>query len=787
MNQLNQEYTAPNLYVRLFSLLLGLIGSILLSGGVYLILLGGSWYYALAGAGSGISALWLWQGRIKGVWIFLAGCLLTVIWSLFEVGLDFWPLVPRLVAPIFLCSLVLFIAPSLDYKQHVKSKIPFMMSGGALMLVFVLFIVGMFRPHDIVSNNLVLSKGNISKTTLDAGNDWYAYGRTGYGNRYVPSDQITPENIGKLEVAWTARTGFIADQAKSLDDQNVPLYVDGTLYHCAPAGQVSALDGTTGEIKWQFDPKAESTDWKRCRSLAYFDPGPGDSCGPRIIETTVDARLIAIRTEDGRPCETFGDKGTVNIWAGMGESDPEYLTNSSGPVVVNGKIILGGRVADNVTNAAPSGVIRAYDARTGEMVWVWDLGQPDLSIPLAEDQSYTLGTPNAWSLLSFDADLGMVYVPLGNAAPDIFGGQRRKFDDEYSSSVVALDVNTGKEIWKFQTVRHDLWDYDIPAQPVLTDIPDGKGGIIPGLVQTTKRAQIFVLDRRTGKPIKAVVDRPAPKSDGTIKGEYYAATQPYSPQMAAPGTEPLQEKTMWGATPLDQMICRILFRQYRYDGEFTTPSIHDSIVWPGPMGGMNFGSTAIDEVNNVMVFAEMRLAMVHRLVPREEVSSDMKYSGESGPYAPMLGTPYAMTRDLFKSPLGVPCNRPPWGTVSVVDLASGKLLWQQPAGTAEDLAFGQFQPGIPFYVGMPPMGGPIITGGGIAWFAGTQDFYLRAFDLKSGKSLWKGRLPSGTQTTPMSYIGKDGRQYIVISAGGARYNMTHMGDYIVAFALPKGM
>ncbi|MCB1527420.1 MAG: membrane-bound PQQ-dependent dehydrogenase, glucose/quinate/shikimate family [Hyphomicrobiaceae bacterium] len=771
--------------VRLVALVTLLAGLSLLVGGVYLITLGGSWYYALAGAAMSLAGAALWQGRIAGVRIYLLFFIFTLVWSFYETGLAFWPSVPRLVAPIFLAALVLLVVPLLPRDTRPVSSKSYFAVGLALAAMFVGYLTAMFYPHDIIVNTTPLAKSDVAKTTTDAGNNWYAYGRTGSGSRFAPFTQITPENIDKLEVAWTARTGFLADQSKHEQDQTVPLYVDGTLYHCGPVGQITALDGDTGKIKWKFDPKAETADWKRCRSIGYFDPGPGDSCGPRLVESTVDARLISVRASDGKPCETFGDGGTVSLWAGMGKADANYLTNSSGPVVAGDKIVVGGRVIDNVTLGEPSGVIRAYDARTGALAWVWDMGNPTLKGLPPEGQSYTVGTPNAWSLLAFDVDLGMVYVPLGNATPDIWGGTRRDFDDEYSSSVVALDLNTGDVKWHFQTTHHDLWDYDVPSQPVLADIPDGKGGFTPGLIQTTKRAQVFVLDRRTGEPIKRVVEKPAPKPDGTVKGDRYSETQPYSTDMAAIGTEPLTERMMWGATPIDQMVCRILFHKYRYDGEYTTPSTHKSLVWPGPMGGMNFGSAAVDESRKVMVAAEMRMPLVQNLLPRDKVTPDMKYTGESGAFHPMLGTPYAMQRGSFSSPLGIPCLRPPWGTISAIDLATGKHIWQFPAGSAQDLALGKFQPGIGFYVGLPPLGGPMITGGGIAFYAGFQDYYLRAFDIQTGDLIWKGRLPIGTQATPMSYVGKDGRQYIVISAGGARYNMSAWGDYIVAFALPK--
>lgn len=771
--------------VRLAAVVMGLCGLSLLAGGLYLIMLGGSWYYAIAGAGMTAAAYMLWRGRIIGVHIYITVFLFTLAWSIYEVGFSFWPSVPRLVTAIFLGALVLMVVPLLPTQNKPASTKAYFAGGLALAVIFCGYLAAMFLPHDVVRNDFTPVSAQVSAITQAVGNNWMAWGKSGSGTRYAPLDQITPENIGKLQIAWIARTGAIADQSKHLQDQTVPLYVDGTIYHCAPTGRITALDGTSGKIKWQFDPKAESTDWKRCRALAYVDPGPGDSCGPRIVQTTFDARLIAVRSSDGKPCPSFGNNGTVDLWLGMGDTDAEFLTNSSGPIVARGKIVLGGRVTDNVTEGEPSGVIRAYDAVTGALAWVWDLGQPELKGLPAQGQHYTKGTPNAWSLLSYDENLGMVYLPLGNATPDIYGGERRKFDDEYSSSIVALNIDNGDVVWKFQTTHHDLWDYDLPAQPILADIPDGKGGSIPGLVQLTKRSQIFVLDRRTGKPLKKVEEKPVAKPDGTIEGEYYASTQPYSVDMPAVGTTPMTEQQMWGATPIDQMICRILFHKYRYDGDFTTPSTHWSMIWPGPMGGPNFGGGAVDEARGILVMAEMRMPLVQRLVKREDSPKDLQYTGESGYFFPMRGTPYVMERSPFFSPLMIPCREPIWGAYSGIDLASGKQIWQQPAGTTKDLAFGQFQPGLPFDIGMPVLGGAAVTKSGLAFAGGFQDFYLRAYETETGKEVWKGRLPTGTQAFPITYMGNDGRQYVVISASGARGNLTHWGDYIVAFALQQ--
>lgn len=794
----------PHILLRLFAILLGVVGAILAVGGVYLIFLGGSWYYGIVGLLMLLSALRTFRGEASGLYLYLVAFLGTLAWALWEVGFHFWPLVPRLVAPIFLAACALLLLPLVSPgRGRPQSGRPFVLGGAAMALGFVGFLALMFMPHDVIRNDVPITPGSVSKVTQAAGDDWLSWGKTVEGTRYSTADQITPENVSKLEIAWVARTGFIADQAKGYQDQNTPLYVGDTLYQCASGGQVTALDGTSGEIKWQFDPKGASPYWKRCRTLGYFDPGPQDSCGPRIVLTTTDTRMIALKTSDGKPCETFGTQGVVDLAVGMTQmvpgdpldkdklvpALPGYLAQTTGPFIGRGRIVLGAWVADNVSMGEPSGAIRAFDALTGTQVWAWDLGNPAITNLPPPGGSYTQGTPNVWSGIAIDEELGLVYLPHGNATPDFYGGQRRPFDDEYNAALVALRLEDGREVWKFRTMNHDIWDYDLPSQPALVDLPDGKGATVPAVIQTTKRGQIFVLDRRTGVPIKAVEEKPVLQGDGTAEGEYYAKTQPYSTEMAVIGGDTLSEKRMWGATPIDQMLCRILFKRSLYEGDFTPQSTQDMINYPGNNGGMNWGSATFDQGRNIMVVADMRMPVVATLIAREEFRKENPgfASDPHGALSPQFGLPYAQNVVNFMSPAGIPCLEPPWGTVSGVDVASGKLVWQQPAGTGRDVTFPGLglQNPLAFYVGMPALGGAITTASGLAFHSGTQDYYLRAYDTETGEVLWKGRLPSGSQATPMTYIGKDGRQYITLTAGGARYNPNDWADYIIAFALPK--
>ena len=764
------------------------MGLPLLIGGVYLAVLGGSWYYALAGAAYTYAAIELFRGRMRGVWVCVAVLAVTVVWALYESrGFDFWAFEVRTIAPLVLAGMGLLMASRIaPGKGRLANTTPATWTGAALMLGVVGFIVAMFFPHGVIRGDASkLTAGTPSAANVAAGNEWPAIARTTEGIRHAPGQQITPQNVSQLEIAWTAQPGEVNDPAKGLEEQNTPLYVDGRVFHCSPDNKVTTLDGATGEVLWRYDPKAKSPFWNRCRAMAYYDPGPGDACGARVLMGTIDNRLIALRAVDGKVCPTFGNNGTVDTSVGMGPITPGFVMHTSGPLVAGEKVVMGAWIADGMKTGEPSGVVRAWNAKTGALEWAWDLGRPDIDKLPPPGETYTRGTPNAWPPLAADTTLGLVYLPLGNATPDFWAGERRPFDDKYNSSVVALDLATGKERWHFQTVHHDLWDYDLPAQPALVDFPDGKGGTTPALLQTTKRGYIFVLDRRTGKPLVETVERPVPGGDGTATGERYSPTQPYPIGMASVGTDPMTEKKMWGMIPVDQMICRIYFKKRRYDGDFTTQSTNETLIFPGNFGGFNWGSVSVDPTRNILVVNDSRMPDTTHLIPRKDYDPKTP-AVPHGMIAPQVGTPFAQQLKEFMGPFGGPCLQPPMGTITGIDLATRKVVWQRPGGTMKDLTFGKIQPGISFYVGMPTLGGPLTTGSGLTFFAGTQDYYLRAYDTATGDELWKGRLPVGSQGTPMTYIDKKtGRQYVVVVAGGARDNPKDREDYVIAFALPE--
>jgi quinoprotein glucose dehydrogenase len=459
----------------------------------------------------------------------------------------------------------------------------------------------------------------------------------------------------------------------------------------------------------------------------------------------------------------------------MPNLQPGYYMVTSPPVVANGVVIVGGSINDNLSVRNPSGVVRGFDALSGRLIWNFDPGRPDQTAPLPPGQHYTAGAPNNWSTASVDTKLGLVYLGLGNRSPDQLGAGRSAEIERFSSAIVALDVGTGKLRWVFQAVHHDLWDRDIPSQPSLIDLTVG-GTTVPALVGPTKEGDLYVLDRRTGKPVFPVEETAVPAS--TLPGEQAAPRQPHSALSFMP--PPLQEKDMWGATPFDQLMCRIDFRSMRYQGPYTPPSTQRVLVYPGNLGVFNWGSVAVDPVRQVLVGAPAFLAFTFQLVPRPNATANVVSAGDKEHWNENYGAQYAVKIGPFMSPLGLPCQAPPWGAMAGVDLHTGQRVWMHRNGTVRDQMPG-FLP-IPFPMGVAGLGGPLVTAGGVAFYSGTLDYYLRAYDVTSGRKLWQARLPAGGQATPITYRA-NGRQMVVVAAGGHGSFGTTIGDAVVAYAL----
>ncbi len=790
-----------------FGIILALIGLALGIGGAELVSLNGSWYYLLAGIGLILSGVLFARRSLAGAWLYGIVFIGTVIWAFWEAGLQFWPLVPRLAPVVVLAFFALLLLPQL---RSGKGRSASYSLAGLMLIILVAGGAAMFVPHGVIES--VAAPEQIASAAVTAAAakpgtaSWQYYGRTPAGTRYAPFDQITKENVDDLKVAWTFRTGDVA--GKGAEDQSTPLQIGDTVYVCTPYNKVFALNAETGEQRWKFDPKAPDTKtWNRCRGVGYYDaaaqasrppastpaggatvaaapaPAAAGTCAQRIILTTVDARLIALDTKTGQPCAGFGDNGTVDLKTGLGEVKPNFYMPTSAPTVMRNMILIGGWVYDGKSVDEPSGVVRAFSADTGELVWAWDLGNPAITKLPPEGQTYTRTTPNVWSTPAFDDKLGLVYLPTGNNTPDYWGAHRSKASEKYSASVVALDIETGRERWTFQTTHHDIWDYDIASQPALYDIPDGKGGSTPALVQLTKRGQIFLLDRRNGKPLAEVKEQPVPQNGQ--KGDWTSPTQPYSVGMPSIGTKTLTEADMWGATFFDQLWCRIEFKKMRYEGEFTPPTTQRTLQFPGNYGGSNWGSGSINEATGYLYVNDIRMPQWLQYVPRAEADAPNASTTLVGLHV-QAGTPYGVTKNSFMSPLGIPCHTPPFGTMTAIDLQKRQIVWQRPLSTIQDAVLPSgVKASLPIPLGMPTMGGPLSTASDMVFFAGTQDYYLRALDGKTGKEIWKSRLPVGAQATPMTYVSPEsGRQFVVISAGGARQSPDR-GDYIIAYALPK--
>ncbi len=512
----------------------------------------------------------------------------------------------------------------------------------------------------------------------------------------------------------------------------------------------------------------------------WLDPDRGarEPCGRRIFTATNDARLFALDAGSGERCADFGDAGEIDLNPGVGEKlwKGEYQVTSS-PAVAGNFVVVGSAVADNARIDAPSGVVRAFDARSGALRWAWDLSPPGggEGPGRSEETGYMLGTPNVWAPISVDEARGLVFVPTGNPAPDYWRGRRNDID-HYGSSVVALRASSGEVVWSFQTVHHDLWDYDVSSQPTLTDLRrDGK--LVPAVIQATKMGLLFTLHRETGAPLFEVEERRVPQ-DGA-PGETLSPTQPFPVKPPPLVRHRLAPEDAWGITPWDRGRCRKEFEALRYDGIYTPPTLQGSLMYPGNAGGSNWGSVAVDPERQILIANVSDLPFAVTLLPAEDYERERR-ENPGVEIAPQRGTPYALRREPVLSPLGVPCNAPPWGTLAAVDLGSGEIRWQVRLGTIRDIA----PIPLPVKLGTPNIGGPLVTASGLVFIGAAMDDYLRAFDIETGEELWKARLPAGGQATPMSYrVRPGGKQYVVIAAGGHGRGGTKLGDHIVAFAL----
>ena len=621
----------------------------------------------------------------------------------------------------------------------------------------------------------------------ETGADWPYYGHDAGGTRFSPLTQINRQNVGKLKVSWIFHTGDIAESSrdrKRSGFESTPILVDETLYFTTPFNRVIALDPETGKQRWAYDPKIDLDgdygDGLVNRGVATWldvTRDKGQPCRRRIFESTQDARLVALDAVSGTPCADFGKAGQVNL-RDVQQYDSGWYHMTSPPAIIDDLVIVGSAIDDNHRTDMARGVVRAYDARTGALRWSWDPLPPNPASAQGKNPTWRSGAGNAWSIMAVDVDRDLVFVPTGSASPDYYGGLRPG-DDKWANSVVALRGKTGQFVWGFQLVHHDLWDFDSASPPLLTTLRFA-GQDVPVVIQGNKAGLLYVLNRDSGKPVFPVEERAVPQSD--VPGEHSSPTQPIPVKPPPVARQAFSVDEVWGPTPEDREACRVMIKQLRNDGIFTPPSLQGTLVVPGNLGGMTWSGYAFDPQHNLLVTNTNNLVARVKLVPRSTYDQPGSHS-EDGEYGDQTGAPYGLYRRFLQSPSDLPCGTPPWGTLSAVDMIKGEIRWQIPLGSMQDFGGAHAQQ-IP--AGSISLGGPIITAAGVVFVAGTTDSYIRGFDVETGKELWKAHLPASGNATPMTYlVGRNGKQYVVVAAGGhPKITEESLGDALVAFTLP---
>ena len=799
----NRSFAEIALY--LFSAVLLLMGSILAIGGTWLAALGGSLYYLFAGSLVAASGVFMFRGRALGFYLYTAAFVFTVVWSLWEVGLNVWALVPRLVGPTILMAGALAFLPMLAIPNPARIR---KLGFAALSIFGVAMSVAHLGFGDAEAGNatppLQTSAIFDDPNNTPKPGDWSSYGAGRSAQRFADLTQINPENVKNLKVAWTYHTGSIPAKFGS---ELTPLKIGNRVYGCSGMNVMFALDAATGKEVWKFDPGV-TKEWvpytAACRGVTYYsvpNADPSSACAERIIEGTLDMRLIAVDASTGRPCAKFGSNGQANLRIGLGQKDsitgkitpviPGTAAITAPPAIVQGVIVASHQVLDGQRRWAASGVIRGYDAVTGELKFAWDVNQPQVTKEPPPGGYYSFGTPNSWTVAVGDEELGLAYIPMGNSAGDYYTRLRSPEEKKVNSAIVALDVHTGKPRWIFQTVHADVWDYDLGSQPSLIEFPTSHGKV-PALLVPTKQGDIYILDRATGKPLHGVEERPVPR--GGAEPDQRSPIQPFSLYHTLRQAD-LTEKDMWGLSPIDQMVCRINFRRAHYEGPYTPPEVgHKNIEWPGYNGGSDWGSVAVDSRRGIIVANYNDTANFDELIPRDQAdeiglfpAGDPRaaHSSSSAEGAgAMTGTPYGILVNAgWQMPTGVLCTQPPYGGIRAIDLATGKTLWDRPFGTARRNGPFGIPSFMPFEIGTPNNGGSAVTASGLIFVAAATDDLIRAIDIRTGKTVWSDVLPAGGQASPMVYE-QNGKEYLVIMAGGHHFMMTPPGDSLIAYALP---
>jgi len=775
--------------------------------GGQLLMIGGSPFYAIMAIGLLITAVALFKNKKIALTIYAILMWIVLAWMIFEVGFDKWQWIPRgdLIGLIGVWLALPWVVRPLSKAQNPANPAKFHPFLGTTVIIMIAIVIGLMFYDPYPKEGNITNQRAPAETDV-AGNDWAAYGGTNNGARFSNLKQITTDNVSNLEVAWTYHTGDLRDakDASEYTFEATPLKVNNSIYFCTPHNEVHALNPETGALKWKYEPTKDRSylqQHQTCRGVSYYEAPEAAAtnavqpaavanspavCRKRIFNAANDAKLLALDADTGKLCADFGNNGVVDLRANMGEIRPHALMQTAAPLVAGNLVIVGGSVMDNGFNAGnPSGVIRAYDVITGRLVWNFDPANPENTQPIAAGQTYPQDTPVAWATLSADIKNGLVYVPFGNASPDELGIERdaNSNTEKFRDTLVALDLKTGQFKWRFQSSKHDLWDRDNPSQPSLVDI-DYQGKKQPVVILPTKTGNLFVLNRLTGEAVYPI--NQVDVSTKGIVGEKYSPTQPVSALNFLP--DPINEKSMWGLTPFDQMACRIDFKSLRYDGNPWTPATEGgSIIFPGNIGVFNWGSVTVDPQRQILIASPVRLAYKYNLIKRTpETATQRLFTKDGTPYwNENFDGDYAIHIQQLSSSLGIPCIAPPWGRMVGVDLKTGKTEWLRRVGTTKNLKTS-FLPGrfpIGFPMGMVAHGGPLTTAGDLVFHGATADNFFRAYDTSTGKLLWETELPAGGQATPSTYMGADNKQYVVIAAGGHGSLGTKEGDAVVAYRL----